>query len=163
MKKKSCFVCGSATTDQGFCPACDGKAKRKELYAGFVCDRARELGVPLKQIVYASRRVNNKFVTTLKKHPKSGLPRWYVETADVATLDAVILGNLSASKVSVVVPKPARVPKTPSLADELRAVVTTLNRVVEELEKERGTNSLLRQEVARLSAASRRAMVVYGD
>lgn len=46
---------------------------------------------------------------------------------------------------------------------DVQHMVTTLNALCSEVERLRAIESLLRQEVARLSAESRRAMAVFGD
>lgn len=60
-------------------------------------------------------------------------------------------------------PTPSTAPSVEDLLVEVRHVVNTLNALCDEVERLRGQEMAFRNEIARLTAASRRAMAVYGD
>ena len=108
--------------------------------------------------------------TKSKLYPNSGGSyRLWVDNASVDVLNAALwpLCGCSQCAENTVDTKPVTPTNTgPPVEDALltlRKVVSTLNAVVEQLEAARAINNALRNEIARLSAKARSAMVVYGD
>lgn len=104
----------------------------------------------------------------VKREFKPGLPGYgrgiWLEHVPVSTLRALVeIKRSRLPKRPGAIPMTVPPPTTSALVAELRAMVNTINALVEAMEEDQRTISELRNEVARLSVKARKAMVVYGD
>lgn len=95
----------------------------------------------------------------VKNCPESVLTKAFTHAKD--RLKAAS-GDQTTTPAAPPEPKPAA-PDVEDLLIEVRHVVNTLNALCDEVERLRGQEAAFRHEIARLTAASRRAMAVYGD